>query len=144
MRKLLIILLAFSAIQVNAQWYTRQFGVNNINELNEEQLNIAFTKFKKIATSGTFMTSIGIVAIIVGEVIYQIGEREYEPGGIIDFGFNDKMFYGGVIIGVGAISSGIGIPLWMVGGNRKYLIKGQLAKFDDISYIPSIDIIINF
>ncbi len=129
---------------MNAQWYTRQFGVNDINELNEEQLNISFTNAEKITKTGKVMTISGIAAIIVGEVIYQIGERKYEPGGIIDFGFNDKMFYGGVIIGVGAISSGIGIPLWMVGGNRKYLIKGQLAKFDDISYIPSIDIIINF
>lgn len=144
MKKLLILLLVFSAIQVNAQWYTRQFGVDSINQLREEQLKISFTKAEKIDKTGKVMIISGITAIIVGEIIYQIGEREYEPGGILDFGFNDKMFYGGVIIGVGAISSGIGIPLWIVGGNRKYLIKGQLAKFNDTSYIPSIGIRITF
>jgi hypothetical protein len=144
MKKLITFFLVFIAFNLNAQWYDRQFGVNSIDELNEKQLNISYKKAEKITKTGVVMTLSGITAIIVGEVIYLNGEAEYEPNGIIDFGFNDKMFFGGVIIGVGVISSGIGIPLWMVGGKRKYLIKGQLAKFNDTSYIPSIEIRITF
>jgi hypothetical protein len=144
MKKLITLLLVFIAVNSNAQWFTRQFSVNSIDELNEKQLNISYTKAEKITKTGVVMTISGITAIIVGEVIYLNGEGEYEPNGIIDFGFNDKMFCGGIIIGVGAISTGIGIPLWMVGGYRKYLIKGQLAKFNDTSYIPSIGIRITF
>lgn len=144
MKQLLILLLVFSAIRVNAQWYTNQFGVDSINELNEEQLNIAFAKSQKIAKTGTIMTTSGLGAVVVGWVIYIIGESKYEDGGLIDFGFNNTMAIGGILVGMGAITSGIGIPVWVVGGHRKYLINGQLAKFNGTSYIPSIGIRINF
>jgi hypothetical protein len=141
MKQLLILLLVFSAIQVNAQWYTRKFGVTDINELDEAQLNIALINSKTTANVGIIMISIGIAAMIGGAVVYNNGEENYEPPPYL---WNDKMMYGGLLIGGGALTTVIGIPLLIVGGNRKYLIKGQLAKFNDTSYIPSIGIIIYF
>ena len=146
MKQLLIILLVFVAVNSNAQWYTRQFGVTNINELNKEQLNIAFTQSQKIAITGLVMTTIGIVAIIGGGITYQIGSEKYAASstGFHLFNFNNEMLVGGFLIGGGALSTGIGIPLWIVGGNRKNIITAQLAKFNGTSYIPSIGIKITF
>jgi hypothetical protein len=143
MKKLLILLLVFLPFQSNAQWYTRQFDVTDINDLNKEQLNIAFTQSQKIVITGAALTIIGVAEIIVGGVIYHNGKEEYVPH-FLDFGLNDKMVWGGILIGSGALSTSVGIPIWIVGGNRKYIIKGQLTKFNDTSYIPSIGIKITF
>lgn len=44
MKKLLFLLFVFSSIHLDAQWYTRQFGVANITELNKEQLNFSLDR----------------------------------------------------------------------------------------------------
>ena len=91
------------------------------------------------------MTTVGIAAMIGGGITYNIGSDKFASStGFHIFNFNDEMLVGGILIGGGALTSILGIPIWIVGGNRKYIIKGQLAKFNDTSYIPSIGIRITF
>ena len=142
MKNLLILLLVFIAVHSNAQWYTRQFGVNDISELNNEQLNIAFTKAEKTTKAGIAMTVIGLPVMIIGGVMFWNGWNEFLEGDIVGGGM--KYNAGALISYAGVLSAGIGIPLWIVGKNRKDIITVHLAKFTGTSYIPSIGIKISF
>src|SRR4030042_2167107 len=138
MKNLLILLLVFIAVHSHAQWYTKQFGVNDISELNKDQLNIAFTKAEKTTKAGIAMTAIGLPVFIVGSVFIYNGLNEF---GELDIeqGVN-KLGTGAFMMCAGGLSAGIGIPLWIVGKNRKDIITVHLAKFTGTSYIPSIGI----
>jgi hypothetical protein len=142
MKKLIFSLFVFWTLTISAQWYTDQFGVTNMNELSKEQLNIAFTQAEKTTNIGIVMTIIGIPAIIIGGVMYSKGLNEIVEEDV-DQGL-DKSIAGALIMGVGGISMSIGIPLWMMGNNRKNIITVHLAKFKEQSYIPSVGIRVYF
>jgi hypothetical protein len=146
MKKLIILLFVFIACNSNAQWYTRQFGVDSINQLNKEQLNIAFTKAEKIANTGKVLIIVGVPTFIVGGVIV-LGALGEEIVRIITFSPDHSWSAGdtgAVIACIGAVSTLVGIPLGLTGNERKSSITLQLAKFNDTSYIPSIGIRITF
>jgi hypothetical protein len=69
------------------------------------------------------MTTIGIATMIGGGITYHIGSDKFASStGFHIFNFNNEMFVGGIMIGGGALTTGVGIPIWIVGGNRKYII----------------------
>ena len=89
------------------------------------------------------MTVIGIPTIFVGSLIL----RQARQADI----FNPSHFAGeyaeelcvGIITG-GAVLVGRGISIDINGSSRKKIIKAQLTKFYDTTYIPSVGIIITF
>ena len=142
MKTLLLALIVLFTFHSNAQWYTKQFGVNDIHDLNKEQLNVALTKAEKTTKTGAALTLIGLPVFIVGSVISYSGMKEFTELDI-DQGVN-KLASGSLMMCAGVLSAGIGIPLWIVGNNRKDIITFQLLKFKGTSYIPSLGIKINF
>ena len=140
MKKLLISLIVLSSIISNAQWYT-EYGVTNMNELNEQQLNLALKQSQKTINIGVALTAIGVPLIIIGGVMYLSGLNEIIDQNI-EGGLN-KSATGSLIMCGGGLSASIGIPIWIVGANRKNIILVHLEKFKT-SYIPSLGIRINF
>jgi hypothetical protein len=70
MNKLVTIwLLIFFAISGNAQWYHHQFYVSNINELNQNQLNLALKKSMQTIKTDQIMTGVGVGLGITGGVL---------------------------------------------------------------------------
>jgi len=145
MKKLLISLLVFTFINIDAQWYVMQFGVKDISELNEDQLKIAFDIAENLVVAGKILTIIGIPVIICGSIVMYNTSNE----GFYQHEFEHNVdiaarFLGGCLItflGIGL--EGAGIPILASGASRKHIISVQLEKFNT-SYIPSIGIRINF
>ena len=146
MKKLLLLFFIFSSINIDAQWYTKLYGVNDISELNEWQLDMALADSKNIVTTGIALTMVGIAATTVGTLVYKGGKEENKtnPSYYLKGVPNSRMIEGEVIIAFGIITDLIGIPLWAVGSSRKKTISFQLTKFNDTSYIPSVEITFNF
>jgi hypothetical protein len=130
---------------VNSQWFMNQYGVTNMNELTEPQLNLALEQSIKTIKTGQVLTVIGAIGTIVGTVIYSKGLSEMinEDISNIDKGLN-KVTTGALIMAGGGTFLGVGIPVWVIGANRRNVVKVHLAKFQGQSYIPSIGIKINF
>jgi hypothetical protein len=130
MKQLLILFLVFSAIQENAQWYTKQFGVNDINELNKEQLNIAYENSNYREITGIICTTSGIILSLIGIVGF-IKAPNNE-----DWLYEKELdqFVAGLFTFPGVVLTAVGIPLTTIGISRRKIIKVQLAKFNDTSY----------
>ncbi len=143
MKNLILFNVFFSAIQINAQWYTRQFNVTDINQLSETQLNKGLHRANNMTVAGKVLTVVGIPAIFSGSLIL----RQSRQADI----FNSSLFTGehleqiglGVITG-GVVLIGIGVPLSFTGNSRKKILNARISGFYGTSYIPSVGIIINF
>lgn len=129
----------------NAQWYVTQFDVTNMNELTKPQLNLALEQTEKTIVTGQVLTAIGALSTIIGGVIYTQGLNDIVESDINDInkGVN-KATAGALVLTGGCAALGIGIPVWIVGGNRKNTINIHLAKFQDTSCIPSIGFKLTF
>jgi hypothetical protein len=67
--------------------------------------------------------------MIAGGITYHIGSDKYASStGFHLFTFNNEMLVGGLLIGGGALTTIIGIPLFVVGSDRKYLITGRITN----------------
>jgi MFS superfamily sulfate permease-like transporter len=140
MKKLLFMLIVFSSINLDAQWYYRQFGVTNINELNKEQLIFSLDRADRTRRTGMTLTIVGVSAIAGGYVLFIHGLARI-GGGIESIG---EAAAGGMIAYAGGLIAMAGVPVWIVGKSRKNTINFQLNRFNDSSYIPSIGIRISF
>ncbi len=114
---------------VNAQWYN-SYGVTNINELTESQLDIAMIKAEKTIKTGKTMTILGGLVTVIGCVMYL-----NNLGNIITDRFENlssnvnKSFTGAYIMYGGGIVFSIGVPVWISGGSRKSDIEIARAKY---------------
>jgi hypothetical protein len=54
----------------NCQWYQKQYGVNNINQLSRDQLNEALRKAKIGTRVGLCLSFVGVAGIISTVAIY--------------------------------------------------------------------------
>jgi hypothetical protein len=144
MRIKILILCLFIAGQVNSQWYFSQFGVTDMNELNEKQLNLALEQSEKTIGAGQALTAVGLLGTIIGFVVYTQGLNEImDMNSDINEGLNKATTGILVATGFGTLAS-IGIPTWIVGNNRKNVINIHLVKFQDQGYMPSAGIRLYF
>jgi hypothetical protein len=117
-----ICFLLFFVVTGNAQ-------VNNkpkLNELNQDQLNLALTKSKKTTITGIILTSAGFGAAIIGERIV-VDEASKWPGPNYN---ENRANTGSAMLIIGGATMCIGIPLWIVGANKKNKIELELVKFN--------------
>jgi len=102
---------------INAQWYTRKYGVENINDLSDEQLRVSYSIARTSAILGGVVTGTGIVLTISGVVTsanyvwndflnYPSGAPTTQPDG-------SGLFISGALLAVG------GAVLWISAGSRK-------------------------
>jgi len=131
MKKIIILLLGIVlTFNVNAQWYNTR-GVININELNKVQLNLAMEKTVKTIKIGQNMTLIGIGTAIIGGFMYT---NSSDATG---------SFFGYTLLYGGALTTSIGIPLWISGTTRKSAIEIALKKYDS-AYLNGIGVGLKF
>jgi len=135
MKKLLIGILFFLlTINVQAQWYNRRYGVNNINDLSESQLKIALQNAEKSIKTGKTLTYIGIGTTLLGGILV--------ADGLSSMGDSWESFWngwgeaaGGMLLMVtGSGLMVVGIPLWAVNKSRTNSIKVTLVKFNTASF----------
>ena len=122
-RLISICLPLFIVVIGNAQVITKP----KLNELNQDQLNLALVKSKKTIKTGKIVTFIGLgvtsigVAILVSEAGKQVTDDN--PGGnTASSGLNVAI--------IGGVTTWIGIPVWLAGLNRKKKIEIELVKFN--------------
>ena len=133
MKKLLVVLVfVVFAFNANSQWY-QKYGVTNINDLSEEQLQFSLHKAETNLKTGKILTFTGLGASLVGAII-----AANATTGIfnrnIDETFN-QYAYGSILMlgGMGAMA--VGIPFWIVGASRRNQIEVALIKFSYSSYL---------
>jgi len=131
---------------VNAQWYSNQFGVTNMNELNQPQLELALDQADKTIMTGKVLTFTGIGMAIIGGIVYSAGLNEIVESDLSNMSTN-KAMAGALVLTAGCGMTGIGIPVWVVGDSRKKVIQIHLQKYEEGNlqgYIPGIGLKIRF
>ena len=136
----LIIGILFTALTVNAQWYFNQYGVTDMNELNQDQLELAMQQATKLKKAGVGVSIASTAVTIIGFVIYANGLNDIVEEDYAYVDENANKAYGGLIVGsIGMIGMCVGIPMWIAGGTRINVIKVHLAKFEPTGQlIPSV------
>jgi len=116
------------------------------SEMTEKQLKLSLEQAIKLKNTGTALTIVGGLTFIGSLVLYSSGlsqmvdyntDSEYDAGAT-------KALVGAAGILVGGGLAGVGIPLWIVGANKRDKILIYLAKFDEQSYVRSVGIQIHF
>jgi len=131
------------ALNIQAQWYNKQFGVNDINDLSELQLNLAMQKANKNLKTGKILTFTGLGVGLIGTVVAgHAAAREAGEtiAGIFTLSNNSDDHKTGIVAGellmfggLGAMT--VGIPLWAVNSSRRNKIEIALIKFNFSSYL---------
>ena len=122
-RLISICLLLFFCSIGNAQ-------VNNkpkLNELNQDQLNLALAKSKKTIKTGKIITFLGLGVTSIGVVMLineasELVADDNPSGNSASSGLNVAI--------IGGVTTWIGIPVWIAGSNRKKKIEIELVKFN--------------
>jgi hypothetical protein len=120
MRKVFFVLAAIILISTsgNCQWYSRVYGVNELNQLTTEQLNNALKWTQRNMQTGKIISVIGAVGIIGGAVEVSVTNNE-------KYGF-------AILGGIAAILISVpleitGLTIWGVNSSRKTKIANCLS-----------------
>lgn len=124
---LVVLLFGFLAINVQAQWYSRSYGVDSINDLSEVQLNHSLQQAQTNIKTGKILTFTGIGSFALGTVIAASGVNEIWSD---DNNSSEKMAAGSVLILIDMGSTAVGVPFWIVGASRKKKVEIALLRFD--------------
>jgi hypothetical protein len=111
---------------VNAQWYTRAYGVSSLDSLNKDQLNLSLDRYSNAMKAGQVMTLAGAISLSGGTVLLVSGI-------IMVSNDNDAGYFAGTVGYLlaqgGFIVTGIGIGKWIIGSSRKKDIEIALVKY---------------
>lgn len=133
MKKLLALaVLGFLFLNVQGQWYSRQFNVNSIDELNQTQLNYALERAEANLKTGKILTYSGIGAFAVGTLVAATGVNGFWNG--LDEGDLNRYAAGSVLMLLGMGSTIVGVPFWVAGSRRKRQVEIALLRFDASAY----------
>ena len=126
MKKLILICFpVFFSVIVNAQVNHKP----NLNELNQDQLNFALKKSKNTIKLGKILTFAGLGASSIGIVmLFEAGTKSIVEGS----DNTTTVTTGAYLMIFGSCTSLIGIPVWIVGANKKHKIELELVKFNTI------------
>ena len=129
---LLAVVLALVTLSVHGQWYSRSFGVDNINDLNESQLNYSLQRAQANIKAGKILTWSGVGAFSAGLVIAAASFGDM----ITDWDDDNFGMYvfGGSLMLLGMASTVVGVPFWIVGASRKKQVEIALLRFDSSAY----------
>ncbi len=109
---------------LNAQWYTRSCDVLNVNECSSEEFECLWNKASKMSKTGAIVTIVGTSAIAGGGLLIGIAAGNGHAG----FAWTGVTFImGGILIDI------IGLPVWIIGANRKYFLKNT-PGYKDLNY----------
>lgn len=112
---------------LKGQWYTKQYGVNDIRFLTNEQLSLSFQKFKQATFAGGCSIGLGCLSILVANTTYKNGLPEDATFGEEILGSRAmKSIY--KIFGTGLI--GGGLIMANIGLSRSHSIKKVMIEND--------------
>jgi hypothetical protein len=114
-----LILLSVSG---NCQWYHRRYGVNDINQLSQEQLNEALTKAQSKISGGHVLSIVGAIGIGVGSYLIVYSKRIYPEANDITEG----EMTGWVFLAISIPVEIAGLTKWGINGKRVKSIKEVL------------------
>ena len=115
-KTLLFFIVTFSVLcSVDAQWYYRSCGVIDINNTTSEEFECLWKKATKNVRFGAIITAIGGSSIITGIIIY----FNYEEEGWVSF----VPLAAAVFFSAGFFIGLTGIPIWIIGANRRSKLK---------------------
>ena len=146
MKTTMLLIAILFTMNLNAQWYSTQFGVTDMSELNEVQLNVGLEQSLQSIKTGQIITGVSTVVAIVGTMLYTKGLKDITSSTTysgMDDGL-DKGMNGVLLMTAGYVGMCVGIPVWVVGEQRKNTINMHLAKYGNTSYVPSIGIKLTF
>lgn len=124
MKKLFAIcLLLFIAVLCNAQNNNKP----KYNELNHDQLNIAFKQASEAVKTGKILTFIGAGAFVTGSIIFSNGLGDLVEGSSTT---ENKLGGGYALIIVGMASTITGAIVWGHNKKKKDYIELELVKFN--------------
>jgi hypothetical protein len=113
-RTLLLIIFILSFLNaIDAQWYYRSCGVTDINNTTSEEFECLWKKATKNVRVGGIITAIGTSCFFIGFI-----------------GSSEDEFLGTSIGIVGLFIDCIGIPIWIIGANRRSKLKKN-PKYED-------------
>ena len=133
MKKILVaVILGLVALSVQGQWYSRSYGVDNINELSETQLNYALQRAQANVKIGKILTLSGIGSFSAGLVIVAISLDDF----ITDWDDDNLGVYvfGSTLMLLGMASTVVGVPFWIAGASRKKQVEIALLRFNPSAY----------
>jgi hypothetical protein len=118
------LILCCSINSINAQWYSNNYGVENLNDLSDEQLMESFSKAKGNSVGGGMVTVTGL-AVMFGGLVKSVNYTSQAFISALSFGGIDppRGSAGGGLIITGAVLTIGGAVLWISGGSRKKQIR---------------------
>jgi hypothetical protein len=128
MKKIIsICFLVFFAVTGNAQKHNK----TNLNDLNQDQLNLALTKSLKTIKTGKILTGVGAGLGFTGGILLldDMNKRNNNTGVLGGLPTGETAAGLLMVIG-GIITEVIGIPTWIKGSKRKKDIEIELIKFN--------------
>jgi hypothetical protein len=127
MKRIILLLLFIIVVSaVNAQWYSRSYGVSSLDSLNQDQLNLSWDRYSNSMEKGKIMTLAGGISLVAGTVLFISAiylSFDFDAAGI----FLGTVGY--ILVQGGFIATGIGIGKWVVGSSRKKDIEIALLKY---------------
>ena len=130
---LIMISIIMLSVSANCQWYNRQYGVSDINQLSQIQLNEALIRAKNGISSGAVISIIIGIGIVSGISIAAASNAPEEV----------NRAYGGVFLAIGSVPLGLaGATTWAINGTRaksiKEVLKSTEVKLGLVNYQRSI------
>ncbi|MCY1720686.1 hypothetical protein OU798_10050 [Prolixibacteraceae bacterium Z1-6] len=128
MKKFMVfLLLGFLTLAVQAQWYSRSYGVKSINELTQPQLNYELQRAQSNIKAGKILTYSGVGAFALGTFI---AASSLDNGWWRDDNDFDKYVAGSMLMLLGMGATAVGVPFWIVGASREKKVEIALLRFD--------------
>ena len=133
MKKILVVvILGLITLSVQGQWYSRSYGVDNINELSEAQLNYALQRAQNNVKAGKILTWSGVGAFSAGLVIVATSFDDFWS--YWDEDNLGRYLCGSTLLVLGMASTIVGAPIWIVGSSRKKQVEIALLRFNPSTY----------
>ncbi len=133
MKKILVaLILGLVTLSVQGQWYSRSYGVDNINDLSETQLNYALERAQANVKTGKILTWSGVGTFSLGLVIVAISFDDLFTDW--DDDSLDQYLVGSTLVFLGMASTVVGVPFWIAGASRKKQVEIALLRFNPTAY----------
>lgn len=111
-------------------YWVQNFEVTNINDLTESQCELGLIQARKTINTGQALTYTGGATFLVGVLLYANAINDVVSSDDLDYSDEvNQGTAGALIMTAGGLATTIGIPMWIVGSNRKNALELQLRKF---------------
>lgn len=103
----------------NCQWYNRRYGVNDITQLSQKQLNEALTRAQSKVTGGHVLSIVGAIGIGVGSYLIVHSKKIYPEANDI----TEPQLTGFTFLVISIPIEIAGLIKWSINGTRAKRIK---------------------